>query len=144
MPFDCTFFPFLSILTSRQHHYNQPRLNSYHLSYLPQTTQQISPLLKTNTMPNKNVPMIRPLLMIFLFVLALSFIMHSRNTIVETLAVIFTPFFVAMIYLLIGVVFVIIMTGAYSAARSNRRPHSYAFALGNRRGRVSGRRRYVW
>lgn len=85
------------------------------------------------------------LLFIILLILALSFIMNPRNTIVETLRDISTPFIFAMVYLLVAVLFCGIVTGAHFVVRRNRRrARPLPFPVGDRRGRVPARRRYGW
>ena len=84
------------------------------------------------------------LLLIILLILALSFIMNPRNTIVETLRDISTPFIFATVYLLLAVLFCGIVTGAHFVVRRNHRAYPRPFPVGDRRGRVPARRRYGW
>ena len=93
--------------------------------------------------PNKTTTM-KCLLLIILLILALSFIMNPRNTIVETLRDISTPFIFATVYLLLAVLFCGIVTGAHFVVRRNHRAYPRPFPVGDRRGRVPARRRYGW
>lgn len=80
-------------------------------------------------------------LLITIIFLALFFALHPRNTIVGTLAVLSTPFILAIVYLFSAFILLLIAAAVHSAVRRNHRhPHTFTVA-DRRRGRGPLRRR---